>query len=103
MVQKPWFKVMTWFLATFFFYMASGVIISVFKPAPSEMDVMKFMSGMMGAMQNSIMGVSMGVGSTGPLRDILAYSYYMFAPILTISVIAGFAIRFMRRSGRNVS
>ena len=102
MVQKPWFKVMVWILATFFFFMASGVIISVFRPGPSEMDVMKFMSGMMDAMGNSIMGVSMGVGSNGTLRNILAISYFMLPPILAVSIIAGFAIRFMRGSGKNV-
>ena len=103
LLQKPWFKVMVWFLASFFFFIASGVIISMFRPGPSEMDVMKFMSGMMSAMENSIMGVTMGVENNSSIGRILFYSYFMLAPTLAVSIIAGFAIRFMRRSGKNVS
>ena len=103
MVQKLWFKILTWFLATFFFFMASGVIISMFRPGPTEMDVMKFMSAMMGAMENSIMGVTMGVENNSSIGKILALSYFMLTPTLAVSIIAGFTIRFMRRSGKNVS
>lgn len=102
MIQKPWFKVFVWFLATFFFFMASGVILSMFKPGPSEMDVMKFMSGMMGAMENSIMGVTMGAEGNGTISRILAFSYFMLIPTLAVSIVIGFVIRFMRGSGKNV-
>ncbi len=82
--------------------MASSVIISMYKPGPSEMDVMNFMSGMMGAMENSIMGVTMHVEMNSTIGKILAFSYYMLTPIIAVSIVAGFAIRFMRGSGRRV-
>lgn len=100
--QHPWFKLMAWFLATFFFFMASSLIISLLKPGPSEIDVMRFMGGMMNAMENSIMGVSMGVENNTNLQQILGISYFMIAPTIAISIIAGLAIRFICRSGRNV-
>lgn len=102
MVQKSWFKVFVWFLATFFFFMASGVIISLLKPGPSEMEVMQFMSGMMGAMENSIMGIAMEVDNNPTIGEILAVSYFMLTPIIAVSVVSGFAIRLMRRSGKSV-
>ncbi|MEW9122351.1 MAG: hypothetical protein AB2421_06510 [Thermotaleaceae bacterium] len=103
MVNKPWFKVFLWFLTTFFFFMASGVILSIFKPGASEMDVMRFMSGMMGAMETSIMGVTMGAEDNGTIRMILSLSYFMLTPIIAVSIVIGFTIRFMRGSGKNVS
>lgn len=102
MLQKPWFKIFVWFMATFFFFMTSGVIISMFKPGPSEMDVMNFMSGMMGAMENSIMGVAMHVEMNSTIGKILSYSYFMLTPIIAISIVAGFTIRILRRSGKSV-
>lgn len=66
------------------------------------MDVMKFMSGMMGAMENSIMGITMHVETNSTIGKILAFSYYMFTPIIVVSIVTGFAIRFMRGSGKSV-
>lgn len=100
--QKPWFKVFVWFLTTFFLFLASGVIISIFKPGPSQIDGMKFMSGMMSAMHNSIMGITMGVGHNRTIVRILATSYSMVVPTVAFSIAAGFAIRFLRRSGKSV-
>lgn len=99
MVQKPWFKIFVWFMATFFFFLASGVIISIFKPGPSENEVMRFMSGMMIAMDNSIMGIAMGVEGNSTLRNIISYSYFMLVPIIAISIIIGFIIR-LRQGGK---
>lgn len=102
MVQKPWFKIFVWFMATFFFYLASVVVISMFRPGPSEVDVMKFMSGMMGAMENSIMGIAMSIESNGTFSRILAFSYFMLAPIIGISIVVGFIIRLMHRRSKDV-
>lgn len=102
MVQKPWFKVFVWFMATFFFFLASGVIISMFKPGPSENDVMSFMSGMMGAMKNSVMGVAMSAGSNAVVSKAMSISYFMFIPIMAISIITGFAIRFAKGRKKDV-
>ncbi len=102
MVQKAWFKIFVWFMTTFFFFLASGVIISMFRPGPSEIDVMRFMSGMMGAMENSIMGIAMGIESNATFSRILAFSYFMLTPIIVISVVVGFIIRFMQRRNKDV-
>lgn len=102
MVQKPWFKVFVWFMAIFFFFLASGVIISMFRPGPSETDVMRFMSGMMDAMENSIMGVAMSIESNSTFNRILAFSYFMLTPIIAISIVVGFVIRFRQRRHKDV-
>lgn len=102
MVQKPWFKVFVWFMATFFFFLSSGVVISIFKPGPSENEVMRFMSGMMSAMDSSIMGIAMGVEGNSTLRNIIAYSYFMLVPIIAISIVIGFIIRIRQGGKKNV-
>lgn len=102
MVQKPWFKIFVWFMATFFFFLTSGVVISIFKPGPSESEVMRFMSGMMSAMDSSIMGIAMSVEGNSTLRGIIAYSYFMLLPIIVISIIIGFVIRFRQGGKKNV-
>ncbi|MDF2941697.1 MAG: hypothetical protein K0S01_555 [Herbinix sp.] len=97
MVQKPWFKVFIWFLATFFFFLASGVIISLLKPGPTEREVMSYMSGMMGAMESSIMGALMDMEGNSSLKSILFWTISTFPLIIIFSVIAGFYLR--KRSG----
>ena len=99
MVQKPWFKVFVWFLATFFFFLASGVIISLLKPGPSESEVMSYMAGMMGAMENSIMGVLMSIEGNNSLNVILFWTISSFPFIIIFSIIAGFYLR--KRNGEN--
>ncbi|MCX8131847.1 MAG: hypothetical protein N3I35_17340 [Clostridia bacterium] len=97
MMQKPWFKLFIWFLATFFFYLASGVIISMLKPGPTENEVMKYMTGMMSAMDSSMMGVAMNIENDGVLSSVIALSSSMAVPIILVCVIAGFAIRSAQR------
>jgi len=89
-------------MSTFFFFLASGVIISMFRPGPSERDVMRFMSGMMGAMDSSIMGIAMSIESNGTFSRILSFSYFMLTPIIAISIVVGFIIRFMQRRNKDV-
>lgn len=103
MVQKPWFKLFVWFISTFFFFVASGVVIALSKPGASEMEAMKYMSGMMGAMETSIMGAVMEVEENSQIGKILAYSYFLLGPALAISIVAGFAIRLICRGGKSVS
>lgn len=102
MMQKPWFKIFIWFLATFFFFLAAGVIISLFRPGPSERDVMRFMSGMMSAMDRSIMGVAMGIEGDGRLQSVIAFSAAIVLPVIFASIVAGFVIRLLKRRDKNV-
>lgn len=101
-MQNKWFKLFVWFITTFFFFLAAGVLISIFSPGPTESVVMKFQEGMMRAMDQSLMGVSMALENNASLLSIIALSTYMFIPILVLSVIAGFAIRRYREMNKNV-
>ncbi len=93
MLQKPWVKLFIWFMAIFFFFLTSVVIISIFKPGPSEAEVMQFMSGMMSAMDNSMMGVAMNMESDGSLNAIMGFTAVIAIPIILISIVIGFLIR----------
>lgn len=101
MMQKPWFKVFIWFVTTFIFFLASGVVISIFRPGPSESEVMQFMMGMMSAMDNSMMGVAMSIEKDGALRSVLALANAMALPVILISIFAGIVIRLWQRRDKN--
>ncbi len=100
MMQKPWFKVFIWFVATFFFFLAAGVVISVFRPGPSESDVMKFMMGMMSAMDNSMMGVAMSIEGNSTLSQVVTLANSIAVPVVIVSVIAGVLIRLWQRGDK---
>lgn len=100
MMQKPWFKVFIWVVTTFFFFLAAGVVISVFRPGPSESDVMKFMMGMMSAMDNSMMGVAMGIENDTMLKEVVTLANTIAVPVVIISVIAGIVIRIWQRGDK---
>lgn len=97
MLQKPWFKLFVWFIATFFFFLAAGVVISILKPGPSEAEVMKFMMGMMSAMDNSMMGVIMNMEGNSLIGSVVALSSRIAVPVMVFSFVLGFAIRLMQR------
>lgn len=100
MMQKPGFKIFMWFLATFFFFLTAVVIISIFRPGPSESEVMMFMEGMMSAMDRSLMGVAMNMENDAALRTIILLASTIALPVFTISIFAGFGIRLWQRGGK---
>lgn len=102
MVQKPWFKIFVWFMSTFFFFLASGVVISVFRPGPSESDVMRFMAGMMSTMDTTIMGVTMTVEGNALLKNIIIQSSDLVFPIIAFSIVIGFLLRFFPGGKKDV-
>lgn len=99
MLQKPWFKIFVWFLASFFFFLASATIISLLKPGPSESEVMNYMSGMMGAMEYSIMGIMMSIEGNRTLNIILTFTVITFPFSVLLSIIAGLILRKRNREG----
>lgn len=101
MMQKAWFKIFIWFLTTFFFFLAAGVVISLLKPGPSQSEVMKFMSAMMGTMDGSMMGLSMSIESNSGLSSIIKLSSFITIPVIVISIIAGLAIKTWQRGDKN--
>lgn len=102
MMQKPGFKLFIWFLATFFFFLTSGVIISILKPGPTEVETMRFMEGMMSAMDRSTMGVAMGLENHTALSTIITTSTIMVIPGMLVSIAIGVLIRFLKRRGPDV-
>lgn len=102
MLQKPWFKVFVWFLTIFFFFLASGVIISILKPGPTEGEVMQFMMGMMSAMENSMMGISMSLEQHSELAYLIALSSSISLPVIAICIVFGLIIRLRKQVDKNV-
>lgn len=102
MLQKPWFKVFIWFMATFFFFLASGVVISIFRPGPSETEVMQFMMSMMQAMDRSMMGVIMNMEQSTQMQSIMSFVTLITLPIIILSIIAGVIVRISQRRGGHV-
>jgi hypothetical protein len=101
MMQKPWFKIFIWFIASFFFFLASGVVISIFRPGPTEAEAMQFMSGMMSAMDGSMMGVAMNLENDGALKNIILLSSSLTLPSIFFSILIGLLIRRIKRGGNN--
>lgn len=97
MMQKTWFKLFIWFVTTAFFFVASTILISVYSPAPSEQKAMLFMSGMMDAMHNSLMGLSMSLEGDTNLSLMVKKAADLTLPLILVSIIGALAIK-LRRS-----
>lgn len=97
MLQSPWYKVFVWFISTSFFFIASVTLIAIFSPPPSEQQVMQFMIGMMGAMHNSLMGLSMNIEGDRFLNFILELSAFLITPLVILSILSGLFVRQLRR------
>ncbi|MCX7922258.1 MAG: hypothetical protein N3B21_09650 [Clostridia bacterium] len=99
MMQKRWFKVFVWFASTSFFFLASGILISELGPEPSEQQTMQFMMGMMDAMHNSMMGLSMSLEHDTGLKQLVGTASYILVPLVILAVLFGLLVRF--RGKRN--
>jgi len=95
-MRQPWFKAIIWFLSTAFFFLASAVIISAFGPGANEQQVMLFMSGMMDAMHNSLMGLSMTMESDLQLKSLIYAASAITIPLFLLSIVMGFYVRFLK-------
>ncbi|MGE5416502.1 MAG: hypothetical protein ACM3UZ_07055 [Acidobacteriota bacterium] len=99
MMQKPWFKVVIWGIASAFFFITSVMVVSACSPPPSEQQTMQFMSGMMGAMHSSLMGLSMSLEHDEVLKKIINTSALLFLPLVMTAIFAAILLRF--RESRN--
>lgn len=99
MMQKPWFKIFIWFIATAFFFFASAILISALGPEPSERQVMQFMSGMMGSMQNSMMGLSMSLEHDSELKTFIGIASSITVPLISLGLLFGLLVRLRRKKG----
>jgi hypothetical protein len=102
-MQKPWLKSLVWLMATFFFFLASGVLISIFKPGPTEGEVMRFTESMMSAMDTSIMGLAMGIKHDAALNRVITVSALLTAPMVLTGISAGAALRLHNKGGKKCS
>ncbi len=97
MMQKPWFKTFIWFITTSFFFFASAIIISYFSPEPSEQQIMKFMSGMMGAMHSSLMGLSMSLEHDTELKALINTAAAVTIPLVLLGFLFGLFMKLRRK------
>lgn len=96
MMQKPWFKLFIWIVSSAFFFLASVILIAAFNPPPSENQIMKFMMGMMGAMENSMMGLSMTISEDSTLKPLILSASSVTIPLIITGVLAAVFIRIRR-------
>ncbi|HYE84483.1 MAG TPA: hypothetical protein VEG39_20260 [Clostridia bacterium] len=96
MMQRPWFKVFIWFAGTVFFFMASAALISYFGPVPTEAQVMAYMAGMMAAMENSLMGLSMSLEGDSQLKGLIAQIASVTVPLIFVGIGFGVLVRIRR-------
>lgn len=97
MMQKPWFKTFIWIMASAFFFLASCALISLLSPAPTEDQVMRYMAGMMNAMETSTMGLSMTIEHNAELKQLIELSSVIIIPVIAIAVFSGLYVRIRRR------
>lgn len=97
MMQKPWFKAFIWFVTTAFFFFAAAILISALGPEPSEQQVMKFMAGMMGSMQKSMMGLSMSLEQDSELKTFIGMASSITVPLILLGVLFGLLVRLRRK------
>jgi hypothetical protein len=95
-MQKTWFKAFIWTVSTAFFFLASATVISALGPGPDEQQVMLFMSGMMNAMNNSLMGLSMTLEGDYELRRMISGAAAFTIPAILTGAAAGLYFRFKR-------
>lgn len=96
-MQKPLFKFFIWVASTSFFFFASAIVISYFSPAPTEQQVMKFMSGMMAAMHNSLMGLSMTLEHDTELKSLINIAAAVTVPLILLAILFGLFTKLWRK------
>jgi len=97
MMQKKWFKLFIWFISSVLFFSASSIIISMYSPNPTEQQAMSYMSGMMNAMETSLMGLSMTIAEDSELMNILSQALSFTTTLIIIGIIAGDYVVLTRR------
>lgn len=99
MFKKTWYKLLAWTMAAFFFFIAAGVVISMFSPGPTEEQSMRWMEEMMNAMHTSLMGWSMESGEM--MNQLLLQTTAMVFPALFAGVVLGIVLKLRRlKDGR---
>lgn len=96
MMQKTWFKLFIWFVSSFMFYMASGLVISFFGPEATETQIMAYMNGMMNAME-SLMGQSMTLEADPLLSKAISFASSFTFVLIILGIAGADYVRLTRR------
>lgn len=96
MMQKKWFKLFIWFIATAIFFLFSAILISALGPEASENQIMQYMSGMMKAM-NSLMGLSMTLEGNEGLKVLVGRSANATIPLVLLGIVGGLLVKLRRK------
>lgn len=97
MMQKKWFRLFIWFVSTAMFFAASCIIIATYSADPTEQQIMAYMSGMMKAMEISLIGLSMTIESDTELKNVILEVSSITSVLIVLSTFGGFYIRRNRR------
>jgi hypothetical protein len=84
-----------WSSATVFFFAAAILVISTLKPGPTETQVMRFMSGMMSVMHNSMMGASMD--NREMFMSLLSWSAGASIIMIILAIVIGIPLKTWRK------
>lgn len=84
-----------WSLSTVFFFAAMVLVVSTLKPGPTETQVMRFMSGMMSAMENSMMGASMD--NAEMFMSLLSWSAGASIFMIILGIVIGIPLKTWRK------
>ncbi|MDT3700948.1 MAG: hypothetical protein RO469_16185 [Thermincola sp.] len=93
-----WNKIMRfvyWSLSSVFFFAALVMTVSILKPGPTEIQVMRFMSGMMSAMHNSMMGASMD--NMRIFMSLLSWSAGASVVMIILGIAVGIPLKTWRK------
>lgn len=85
LMTQQWFKVAIWFVTSSFFFAVVIIMVSLGGPDPSKQQVEAFMSGMMQAMMNSLMGIA--AMDSGTENQAVALSVPLFTELLLFALI----------------
>lgn len=94
--NKKWFKFLVWSMASFFFFLNSCILICTLGPYPNETQVHLWMSGMMKAMETSMMAFSMQLEEGSELSYIVLESSQFILPMLIGGLMVGLILRFQK-------
>lgn len=93
MFNEKWFKLLVWILASFFFFVSACVIVGTLGSGPSEMQVHQWMSGMMQAMERSLMAYSMGMEKETRLVALIVDGTQLALPLVLGGMVLGIYFR----------
>lgn len=85
---RSWFKLIIWFVTSAYFYCVAAMLIAIGGPQPTASQVERFMTGMMNAMESSLMGLAAMEGGVMP-GETVSLSAVLFVQLLLLAFVLG--------------